>query len=98
VVHFGLKGPINLIGWDGSVGRTLVENGMTPAYRKGFETNHLQIIAKGSRIAVYVNGELLWLVEDDVLRKGVFRLRGRNGRVEFDNFKVWDIANLPNTP
>ncbi len=94
-VHFNPRGPVNMIRFDGSNNTLLAEDGGTPAYRQGFETNRLQIIAQGPRIAVYVNGEPLWFAYDDALRSGVFRLRGRAGRVEFDNFKVWELAKVP---
>jgi len=70
------------------------------AIKWGYETNHLQIIAKGPQIALYVNGEPLCLVYDETLSTGRIELRACCGhddtplRVHFDNFKIWDISDL----
>jgi len=63
-------------------------------------TNRLAIIAQGPWIAVYVNGELLCFAYDESLSRGVIALGISNFadaplRVHFDNFKVWDITDLP---
>ena len=71
-------------------------------FKRGLETNHLQIIAQGPQIAVYVNGEPSWFVYDESLSTGRINLRVYKGmtdsdtplRVHFDNLKVWDISDL----
>ncbi len=71
-----------------------------PAFERGFETNHLTIIAQGPQIAVYVNGEPLWFVDDESSSGGTISLGVENQtedttlRVHFDNLKVWDISDL----
>ena len=72
----------------------------TPAFERGVETNHLTIVARGPRIAVYVNGEPLWFVHDESSSKGAFTLGVENQtdkatlQVHFDNIEVWDISGL----
>jgi serine/threonine protein kinase len=72
----------------------------TPAFRRGAETNHLTIVARGPRIAVYVNGEPLWFVHDESSSEGAFALGVENQtdkatlEVHFDDIEVWDISDL----
>ena len=76
-----------------------------PFIKPGYETNHLQIIAKGPQIAVAVNGEWATLVTDPYyttqMEKGRIRLKVNNEdggtplRAHFDNLKIWDISDLP---
>jgi predicted Ser/Thr protein kinase len=70
-----------------------------PTFERGFGTNHLTIIAQGPRIAVYMNGEPLWLVYDQSSSRGKIQLGVDNYTdtmllVHFDNLKVWDISDL----
>jgi hypothetical protein len=75
-----------------------------PFIKPGYETNHLQIIAKGAQIALAVNGEWATLVTDPgyttQLEEGTIRLdAGNDGggtplRVQWDNLKIWDISDL----
>lgn len=62
-------------------------------------TNHLLVIAKGSNIAIYVNGEPVTVVNDTTLSSGIVSLGIHAGEqeteVRFDNFKIWDISDLP---
>ena len=73
----------------------------SPSIKAGNEMNHVQIIARGPRIAVYVNGEPALLVYDETVSgAGEIFLNGRTYttsplRVQFDNLKVWDISKLP---
>jgi hypothetical protein len=66
-------------------------------------TNHLLVIAKGSRFAFYVNDRPLVYVEDDSFGWGDLWLRAHGGdQVEagkptyfaFDNFRIWDISDV----
>ncbi len=63
------------------------------------ETNHLLVIAKGPNIAIYVNGEPVTVVSDATLSSGIVSLGIHAGEqeteVRFDNFKIWDISDLP---
>ncbi len=63
------------------------------------ETNHLLVIAKGPNIAIYVNGEPVTVVSDSTLSSGIVSLGIHAGEqeteVRFDNFKIWDISDLP---
>lgn len=62
-------------------------------------TNHLLVIAKGPNIAIYVNGELVTVVNDTTLSSGTVSLGIHAGEqeteVRFDNFKIWDVSDLP---
>jgi hypothetical protein len=76
-------------------------NAHAPTFEQGFDTNRLMIIAQGPQIAFYVNGEPLWFVYDESSSRGTIELGAENRihdtllRVHFDNFKVWDITDLP---
>lgn len=63
------------------------------------ETNHLLVIAKGPNIAIYVNGEPVTVVSDSTLSSGIVSLGIHAGEqeteVRFDNFKIWNISDLP---
>lgn len=63
------------------------------------ETNRLLVIAKGPNIAIYVNGEPVTVVSDSTLSSGIVSLGIHAGEqeteVRFDNFKIWDISDLP---
>jgi len=69
--------------------------------KQGLSTNHLTIIAQGPQIAIYVNEEPVWFVQDESSSRGLVHLGLNNGtpntvlRVRFDNLKVWDISALP---
>lgn len=63
------------------------------------ETNRLLVIAKGPNIAIYVNGEPVAVVSDSTLSSGIVSLGIHAGEqeteVRFDNFKIWNISDLP---
>jgi hypothetical protein len=69
--------------------------------RAGPETNHLLIVAKGPDFAIYVNGEPVTLVRDETFASGVISLGihsrdpDQSTEVRFDNFKIWDISDMP---
>ncbi len=60
-------------------------------------TNRLTIIARGPRIAAYVNGEPVWFVYDESSSRGTIALVVENMtpdtllQVRFKDLKVWDI-------
>ncbi len=66
--------------------------------------NHVQIIAKGARIAISANGEPIALVIDpQPLQEGLVALMVCNNsstqaEARFDNLKIWDISDLPSPP
>lgn len=65
---------------------------------RGTGTNHLQLIVKGSQMAVFVNKKLAVLAEDpEPLGKGPIALTACNVndlplRVQWDNLRVWDLS------
>jgi predicted Ser/Thr protein kinase len=95
--------PDGAFGVSKNVGGVHVElvNAHAPTFEQGFDTNRLMIIAQGPQIAFYVNGEPLWFVYDESSSRGTIELGAENRihdtllRVHFDNFKVWDITDLP---
>lgn len=73
--------------------------------KPGTQSNHLMIIVKIPGIAFYLNGQPLGYLENNDIEYGEFRLRARNPDdgpggpmvtiAAFDNFKIWDITDLP---
>jgi hypothetical protein len=67
----------------------------------GTQTNHLLLIAKGPEIALYLNGEpLAHLLDTSAIRGNVgLNVSSRSSfwkaEAAFDNFKIWDISDLP---
>jgi hypothetical protein len=65
--------------------------------------NHILVIVKGSKIAIYVNSLPVWYGTSQKPLRGEIWLRvypeplewTRVTTVAFDNFKIWDISNLP---
>jgi hypothetical protein len=61
---------------------------------------HINIIAKGPQVALYLNDQPVLMAYDEFLDHGGVILGIWNGsstpmQVNFDNFKVWNISNLP---
>jgi serine/threonine-protein kinase len=84
IVRINIDG--NLVGaWDWKTGWPGAVSG---------NLNHLMVIARGRRVAVYVNRQPIILWEAATPKRGYFAL-GAGGTVSFDNFKVWDISDLP---
>jgi hypothetical protein len=94
------NGGIRLAGF-GS-GNINVDNAALP----GYQSNHLLMIAKGGRFAFYVNDRPIYYIDGTPYRMGNISL-GAFGEgsgtsatpntavVAFDNFKVWEISDLP---
>ena len=71
----------------------------------GTESNTLMIIVNRPGVAFYLNGQPLYYLEDATIEYGKFSLyvynpdQGQGGPmvtiVAFDNFKIWDISDLP---
>jgi hypothetical protein len=76
------------------------------AANPGLETNHLLLIAKGLKLAFYMNNKPLYYYEkSSIIRQGTMDLIVDDGSgardlahpaiVAFDNFKIWNIYDLP---
>jgi hypothetical protein len=61
----------------------------------GEQSNHVMVIAKGSRIAFYINSEPLTAVDISSLRYGDLRFFADGTILAIDNFKIWNINSLP---
>jgi len=69
----------------------------------GIQTYHLLIIAKGSRFAFYLNGMPVTYFEDNIISRGYVGVYTSCGSLlymgkacaKFDNYKLWDISDLP---
>jgi hypothetical protein len=61
----------------------------------GDQTNHVMVIAKGSRTAYYVNNEPLLSVDISTIRYGNLRFLADDTILAIDNFKIWNIYDLP---
>jgi hypothetical protein len=64
------------------------------------KSHHLLLIAQGPQIAASLDAQPLFLVQDETFRRGWFVMSVGNTtdlpfRVQVDNFKVWDITDLP---
>ncbi|MBI3734706.1 MAG: DUF1080 domain-containing protein [Chloroflexi bacterium] len=74
------------------------------AIKRGGEVNHLKVIAQGSQMAVYVNGEWLNTVSDSAFARGALGLMinnqppDPNAKVAFDNVRVSQINRLLSLP
>jgi len=94
------------IWYDGQVDLEGFERGdgqFPGAANSGLQSNHLLLIAKGTRFAFYVNGQPFAYVEDDtnrwgtimfVLPAGIEYTFGNPVVVALDNFKLWDISDV----
>ena len=65
-----------------------------------YERQHLRIVVKGAQIAIFLDEQISFLVEDEALVSGNFNLGVANYgslplRVHVDNIKIWDISDLP---
>ena len=98
VVNLGLEGFVNLSTQTVDRHQLLAET-QTGLFEIGKDI-HLSIIAKGSRIALYLDDQPVLMAEEEFLEQGGVILGIWNGsdvpmQVNFDNFKVWNISNLP---
>jgi hypothetical protein len=76
-----------------------VDSGMA---HPGAASNHILLIVKGTEYALYVNDQPLSYIVNDTFRGGsigLFVPRLDQTKYEtvvaFDNFKIWDISDLP---
>ena len=64
------------------------------ASRSGLNANHVLVIAKGQVIALFVNGQPVFRVDDQPRWLNGGMGWGTDGTVAFDNFKIWDISDI----
>lgn len=100
-VHYGVNintdGSIYFHKNEDGVHIPLSDDSFPASFRTGFSTNKLTLIAQGSRMAVYLNGEPVAIIEDTASGFGSFMLAVCDGTplsVLFDNIKIWDISNI----
>ncbi len=99
-ITYGMEGSMTLFRYLRVGTRSLGEWG---PFRSGLETNQLRVIVKGPSIAIYLNGTAVAPAHDDTYAGagGSIGLSvasndpQKGARVHFDNFKIWDISNLP---
>ncbi|MGZ9234922.1 MAG: hypothetical protein ACXW4E_05300, partial [Anaerolineales bacterium] len=81
----------------------IVEDPAVPPLQAGKENNRLMMIAQGSSMAVYINGEPFVLVQDATWQYGrtVLNFGACNEsdtdtalQVQFDDLKLWNITDL----
>lgn len=63
--------------------------------RPGLEDNHVQIIVKDQSVALFVNDRPVYYGDLKPGWKNGRMLWSGGGKVAFDNFKIWDIRQLP---
>jgi tetratricopeptide (TPR) repeat protein len=92
--------------YDGRVDLYGLESGelsFSDAANPGVQSNHVLLIAKGTRLAFYINGHPLIYAEDDRNRWGTIMFElptgseytfGQPVAVALDNFKLWDISDI----
>ncbi|MBN1810232.1 MAG: protein kinase [Anaerolineae bacterium] len=77
---------------------TMENGGGSDHILEGQEWNHLTLIVKGEKIALYVNGEPIAFASDDLCHTGGVQFNVHAGEpnvhVQIDNLKVWDIYDL----
>jgi Tol biopolymer transport system component len=78
--------------------RTMETGGGSGHIHPGEEWNRMTLIVRGENIALYVNGEPVAFVSDDLCRTGGLQLHPvawePDVHIQFDNLEVWDIHDL----
>ncbi len=98
-------------GMDGRMGLAAGLRGIKPSrslgswgpFRSGLETTQLLVIARGLSIYIYLNGEEAAFVRDEAFTDTRAAMDiwvasndpQKGARIHLDNFKIWDISNLP---
>ncbi len=59
------------------------------------QIHHILLIGKGNRFAFYLDGQPLYYAENDAYRFGRFVFFAESGAAAMDNFRIWDISNIP---
>ncbi len=107
-VHFRLGDPYASLdlATDGSVWletKTIDGGTTTEATRVNLtgpnQANRLRIIVQGPQIALYLNGQPVLVARREIdkggIILGIWNSSSTPMQVNFDNFKVWDISDLP---
>jgi hypothetical protein len=63
------------------------------AANPGNLSNHIMVIGKGSRIAIYLNNQPLFYYPNSIIRYGDFYFRGYS-TLAVDNFRIWNIDDI----
>ena len=58
------------------------------------QTNHILVIGKGTKIAVYINNKPLFSIEAPLPRYGDFQFLADGTILAIDNLKIWNIAEI----
>ena len=58
------------------------------------ESNHIMVIGKGSRFAIFLNDVPLFHTDAAQPSYGDFRFFADGTNLAIDNFKIWNIADL----
>lgn len=72
--------------------------GLSDVARSGTSVNHVLVIAKDQTVALFVNDRPVYYGALPILWKNGGMMWGAGwdtGIVAFDNFKVWDISDIP---
>lgn len=98
VANLGLDGLVSL-NTETIDGYKVLAEAQTDLFRIGTDV-HIGIIAKGPQIALYLDNQPVLMAQEKFLDHGGVILGIWNGtdtpmQVNFDNFKVWNISNLP---
>jgi hypothetical protein len=64
------------------------------AANPGNQSNHIRVIGKGSRIAIYLNNQPLFYYPNSVFRYGDFQFWVHSTTLAVDNFRLWNIYDI----
>jgi hypothetical protein len=78
----------------GSHNTDTTNNTFNNAAHKGNQSNHILVIGKGSRFAIYLNNQPLSHFESPYGSYGDFGFLAGGTIVAIDNLKVWNIADI----
>ena len=59
------------------------------------QIHHVLLIAKGDQFAFYLDGQPLYYTQNDEYRYGRCVFFVESGTAAMDNFKIWDISDIP---
>jgi len=59
------------------------------------QTHQILLIAKGERLAFYLDGQPLYYAENDEYLFGRCVFFAESGAAAMDNLRIWDISNIP---
>ena len=64
------------------------------AANPGNQSNHILVIGKGSRIAIYLNNQPLFYYPNSIFRYGDFQFWVHSITLAVDNFRLWNIQDI----